>query len=127
MSECVAALNQINEINQNKEVFKMRKKSRIRKIFVGLIVGIGILTIGLSGVFSDYFSLYAVELPQLKGPLFQESLKPHPVDPEALEGKIINTVQKISPAVVSISTERTLNVSGYRDRFFSFPEFDEFF
>ncbi len=102
----------------------MRKKGRIRKIFVGLIIGIGILTIGLNGV----FSLYAEKLPQLKGPLFQESLKPHPVDLETLEGKIIFTVQKISPAVVSISTERTVSILGRGgDRFFSSPEFEEFF
>lgn len=58
---------------------------------------------------------------QLKGPLFEESLKPHPIDSESFQGKIIQAIKKISPAVVSISTERTVSVPGFG------KEFDEFF
>jgi len=106
----------------------MFKKGRVGRVFlfISLTVGVGILVIGLSGVFHN-FSLWAAKFPQLKGPLFQESLKPHPVNPNTLQGKIIDTVQRVSPAVVSISTERTITVPGYGG--FSPPsdQFDEFF
>lgn len=71
----------------------------------------------------------ATEL-KLKGPLFQESLEPHPVDPESLEGRIISAIKKVSPAVVSISTERTVSTPGFGgERFFGppFEDFEEFF
>jgi len=67
---------------------------------------------------------------KLKGPLFEESLKPHPVDPESFQGKIISAIKKIAPAVVSISTERTVSVPSFGgEEFFGppFDEFDEFF
>ncbi|RLE12931.1 hypothetical protein DRJ04_05230, partial [Candidatus Aerophobetes bacterium] len=67
---------------------------------------------------------------ELKGPLFEESIEPHPVDPQSFEGKIINAIKKVSPAVVSISTERTVSVPGFGgERFFGppFEDFDEFF
>ncbi len=67
---------------------------------------------------------------ELKGPLFEENLEPHPIDPESFEGKIISAIKKVSPAVVSISTERTVTVSDFdRERLFGppFEDFDEFF
>jgi len=67
---------------------------------------------------------------ELKGPLFEESIEPHPVDPQSFEGKIINAIKKVSPAVVSISTEKTVSVPGFGgERFFGppFEDFDEFF
>ncbi|GAI48586.1 unnamed protein product, partial [marine sediment metagenome] len=82
----------------------MRKKFRLF-LFISLAIGIGILVVGLSGVSHNSF-LWAEKILELEGPLFQESLKSHPVDPESLEGKIINTAQLVSPAVVSVSTER---------------------
>ncbi|NQS90531.1 Do family serine endopeptidase [Patescibacteria group bacterium] len=106
----------------------MRKKLRLF-LFISLAIGIGILVVGLSGVSHNSF-LWAEKILELEGPLFQESLKSHPVNPESLEGKVINTAQLISPAVVSVSTERVVGVSGYgEDRFFPPPsdEFEEFF
>ncbi|MBE0478531.1 Do family serine endopeptidase [Candidatus Aerophobetes bacterium] len=67
---------------------------------------------------------------QLGGPLYEESLERRYIDPDSFEGKIISAIKKVSPAVVSISTERTVTVPGFdRDSFFGprFEEFDEFF
>lgn len=67
---------------------------------------------------------------QLKGPLFEESLEPHTYSPQSFQGRTIRTIKKVSPAVVSISTERTVSVPGFGgEEFFGppFEDFDEFF
>ncbi len=103
----------------------MRKLSKRIFYLLSIILGIAVIVAGL-----NFYSLPGITEIKLKGPLFQESLKPHPVDPESLEGKIINAIKKVSPAVVSISTERTVSVPGFgSERFFGppFEDFDEFF
>lgn len=103
----------------------MRELSKRIFYLLSIILGIAVIVAGL-----NFYSLPGITEIKLKGPLFQESLKPHPVDPESLEGKIINAIKKVSPAVVSISTERTVSVPGFgSERFFGppFEDFDEFF
>jgi len=104
------------------------KKTFKRKGFYLLLLILGVALV-ISGW--NFKSSYVIaELKELKGPLFQESLEPHPVDPESLEGRIISTIKKVSPAVVSISTERTVSVPGFGgERFFAppFEDFEEFF
>lgn len=100
-------------------------KRRLKSLYLLLAVPIVVLVVfgpSLS------FSQKTAAVKSLKGPLFQESLKPHPVDPNSFEGKVINTIKKVSPAVVSISTQRTVEVSGFGgEGFFGPPDFDEFF
>lgn len=104
----------------------MRKIFERKGFFLLLIImGVALVTYG----WSLNLSSKAAE-PELKGPLFQESLEPHPIDPESLEGKIISAIKKVSPAVVSISTERTVSVPGFGgEQFFGppFEDFEEFF
>lgn len=64
----------------------------------------------------------------LKSEIYEESTEPYSTQPESLEDRVIRAVEKVSPAVVSISTERTIK------RRFEFPEepffrgpFEEFF
>ena len=101
----------------------------MRKKIKGLYLVLTVSTIALvvCGLTLSFFQK-APAFESLKGPLFQESLKHHPIDPNSFQGKIINTIKKVSPAVVSISTERTIEVSDFGgERFFSSPDFDEFF
>ncbi len=104
----------------------MKKINKSKKLF-SLSLLIAVILIFKFSLFS--FAL-AADLSELKGPLFQENPKPHPIDPESFQGKIINAIKKVSPAVVSISTERTVNVPGLGgERFFGppFEDFEEFF
>lgn len=101
----------------------------MRKKIKGLYLVLTVSTIALvvCGLTLSFFQ-EAPAFESLKGPLFQESLKHHPIDPNSFQGKIINTIKKVSPAVVSISTERTIEVSDFGgERFFSSPDFNEFF
>jgi serine protease Do len=91
---------------------------------------VGLITLGLLTLCEisslSYPSLAGIK--ELKGPLYQESIEPHLVEPNSLQAKIIKAVETVSPAVVSISTERTIKVSGG----YQFPEwgqspFDDFF
>ncbi|MEA3485718.1 MAG: Do family serine endopeptidase, partial [Candidatus Aerophobetes bacterium] len=68
------------------------------------------------------------EIKELRGPLYQESIEPHFIEPNSLQAKVIQVVDIMSPAVVSISTEKTVRTGGE----FEFPDwgqppFDEFF
>ena len=100
----------------------MKKGWKKKKIvlFLSLIVTFCFITSFI------FVSFVQAEKLNLKGPLFEESVKPHPVDPQSFEGKIIEAIKKVSPAVVSISTERTVSVPGIG---FGppFEDFDEFF
>jgi serine protease Do len=94
-------------------------------VLLGTLVAVGI------GLTSLVYPLPAIGLKELKGPLYQESVEPHSIDPDSLQGKIIKAVEMVSPAVVSISTEKTVGFSGFREkeRFFGepFEEFEDFF
>ena len=100
----------------------MKKGWKKKKIvlFLSLIVTFCFITSFI------FVSFVQAEKLNLKGPLFEESVKPHPVDPQSFEGKIIEAIKKVSPAVVSISTERTVSIPGIG---FGppFEDFDEFF
>jgi len=99
-----------------KKIFKKRKFVLIFPLIAFIIAGF---------ISLNYIPAGSSQL-ELKGPLFEESLKPHPVDPQSFEGKIISAIKKVSPAVVSISTERTVTVPGVG---FGppFDNFDQFF
>jgi len=81
----------------------------------GLVaVGIGLVSLG--------YPLPATELKGLEEALYKESVEPYVIAPGSLEEEIVKTVEVVSPAVVSISTERTVGISRYSE-----GPFDEFF
>ncbi|MFQ6066630.1 MAG: Do family serine endopeptidase, partial [bacterium] len=94
-------------------------------VLLGTLIAVGI------GLTSWVYPLPVVGLKGLQGPLYRESVESHLIDPNSLQGKIIKAVETVSPAVVSISTEKTIGFSGFgeRDRFFGYPfeDFEEFF
>jgi len=98
------------------------------KRFKFFIIG-GIVILGLGVVSLLYFNYpsKASDVTELKGPLYQESVEPHLIAPDSLEGKIIEAVKKVSPAVVSISTERTVTTGGGFFPYGGGELFDEFF
>jgi len=112
----------------------MEKIEKLKRVLkpkgFSLLLIIGIVFVGLmmlSGARSLNHSSFA-ETKGLKGPLYQENIESHFIDPDSLQGRIIKVVERVSPAVVSISTERTVKVGGG----FEFPDwsqspFDEFF
>ena len=108
----------------------MRKKGLVSSLrlkslflFVGLAIS-GILM--FSGIASLNYPSFA-EVKQLSGPLYQENVRSHPIDPDSLQGKIIKVVEKVSPAVVSISTERTVKARSFEFPGWDESPFDEFF
>ena len=94
-------------------------------VLLGTLVAVGM------GLMSLVYPLPAIGLKGLKGPLYQESVEPHSIDPDSLQGRIIKAVEMVSPAVVSVSTEKTIDLSGFRERERSsgdpFEEFEDFF
>jgi len=90
-------------------------------VLLGALVAVGM------GLMSLVYPLPAIGLKGLKGSLYQESVEPHSIDPDSLQGRIIKAVEMVSPAVVSISTERTVGVSGFGGDRFSGTPFEEFF
>jgi len=90
-------------------------------VLLGTLVAVGM------GLVSLVYPLPAIGLKGLKGPLYQESVEPHSIDPDSLQGRIIKAVEMVSPAVVSISTERTVGFSGFGEDSFSGAPFEEFF
>lgn len=105
------------------------RNSRFR-LFVGIVLLGTLAAVGI-GLISLVHPLPAIGLEGLEGPLYRESVEPHPIDPDSFQGRIIKAVEMVSPAVVSISTERTVSFSGFRqrDRSFGepFEEFEDFF
>lgn len=76
-----------------------------KKIFKKkVLLGLGLLGIGL-------ILLTSLSFAQVRSPLYIESTESHPIDPNSLQGKIISAVKKVSPAVVSISTEKTVSTT----------------
>jgi len=108
----------------------MRKKGlasslRLKGFF--LLAGLAISGILIfSGLASLNHPSFA-EVKQLSGPLYQENVRFHPIDPNSLQGKIIKVVEKVSPAVVSISTEKTVKARGFEFPGWDESPFDEFF
>jgi len=95
----------------------------MKRIIFKRIAPVGLLILGIGLIFSIHLSFA-----QLKNPFYTESAESHIVDPDSLQGRIISAVEKVSPAVVSISTERVVKTA----MGFEFPEwertpFDEFF
>ena len=79
-----------------------------------VVVGIGLISLG--------YPAPATELENLEEPLYQESIESHPIAPDSLEGMMIRAIETVTPAVVSINTERT-EVDEFFNRFFEqFPE-----
>ncbi len=96
-------------------------------VFWMVLVG-GLVAVGI-GLISLGYPVPATELKGLEGTLYQESREVHSISPDSLEGMIVSTVQLVSPAVVSISTERTVasfrsgQERSYGERFENFDEF----
>ena len=79
-----------------------------------VVVGIGLISLG--------YPAPATELEKLEEPLYQESIESHPIAPDSLEGMMIRAIETVTPAVVSINTEKT-EVDEFFNRFFrQFPE-----
>lgn len=98
--------------------------SRGKKVVIYLSVALAVFSFNISYAVTASSNLI------LEGALYEENLEQRYIDPHSFEGKIINAIKKVSPAVVSISTERTVSVPSFdRDRFLGFPfeDFDEFF
>jgi serine protease Do len=108
----------------SKYISKLRNS---RFPFFAWIVLLGALVVVGVGLVSLVHPLPAIGLKGLKGPLYQESVEPHSIDPDSLQGRIIKAVEMVSPAVVSISTERTVGFSGFGGDRFSGTPFEEFF
>lgn len=112
-------------------MFKRLSASRMFRfpfVFWMVLVG-GLIAVGI-GLVSMGYPVPATELKELEGVFYKESEQPHSIAPDSLEGMIVNTVEVVSPAVVSISTERT--VASFRpsqERSYGdpFENFDEFF
>ena len=104
-------------------MFKRLRSSKIFRfpffIWISLsgllvVVGIGLISLG--------YPAPATELENLEEPLYQESIESHPIAPDSLEGMMIRAIETVTPAVVSINTERT-EVDEFFNRFFEqFPE-----
>ena len=93
------------------------KRTRVLALCVSALVIAGFGLAAVPGIGQDM---------SLEGLVYEESTVEHPVDPNSLEGRIINVIDEVSPAVVSISTERTVQGPGmYPD--YPFGDFDEFF
>lgn len=104
------------------------KMFRFPFVFWMVLVG-GLIAVTI-GLVSLGYPVPATELKGLEGTLYQESKEVSSITPGSLEAMIVNTVELVSPAVVSISTERT--VAGFgpsRGRSYGerFENFDEFF
>jgi len=80
-----------------------------------VVVGIGLISLG--------YPTPATELENLEGSLYQESIESHPIAPDSLQGMMIEAIETVMPAVVSINTEKTEVVESFGfDQFFGFPE-----
>lgn len=104
------------------------KMFRFPFVFWMVLVG-GLVVVGI-GLASLGYPVPATELKGLEGALYQESKEIYSIAPDSLEGMIVNTVELVSPAVVSISTERTVaSFRPSRERSYGerFENFDEFF
>jgi serine protease Do len=95
------------------------KKVAILALCVSVMVVAGFGLAAVPGIGQDT---------DLEGLVYEESTQQHPVDPYSLEGRIIGVIEKVSPAVVSISTERTV-AAPFDQRYMESPfgDFDEFF
>jgi len=102
--------------------FQNRKYGKTKlshyRFFIWLSLIIGIIA-GIILTHLDYPSL-ATQGKKIETSIYQENQQPHPVDPDSFQSRIINAVERVSPAVVSISTERTVKLN--------YPEaFEEFY
>ena len=103
------------------------KMFRFPFVFWMFLVG-GLVAVGI-GLVSLGSPVPATELEGLEGTLYEESEEIYSIAPDSLEGMIVSTVERVSPAVVSISTERMVAGNGYgqeRSRG-QREDFDQFF
>ncbi len=104
------------------------KMFRFPFVFWMVLVG-GLIAVGIALVSLGY-PVPATELKGLEGTLYQESEEVYAITPDSLEEMIVKTVERVSPAVVSISTERTMaSLRSGQERSYGerFENFDEFF
>ncbi len=101
-------------------------KSRKRHLILAVAV---VLLAALSTGFLLEDSSFS-EVKRLEGPIYEEAVESHPVDPESLQGKIIAAVARVTPAVVGISGRIRVEypTSEPRSQFFREPleDFEDF-
>ena len=74
-------------------------KSRKRRLI--LAVAVAFLAALCTGFLLEDSSFSQVK--RLEGPIYEEAVEAHPIDPESFQGKIIAAVERVTPAVVGIS------------------------
>ena len=112
-----------------RELTNLRNLIKSRKRHLVLAVAVALLAALATGFLLEHSSFSEVK--GLKGPIYEESVESHPVDPESLQGKIIAAVERVTPAVVGISGRVRVQypTSGRRSQFFRdpFEDFEDFF
>lgn len=112
-----------------RELSNLRHLTRSRKKYLVLAVAVALLTALATGLFLEHPSFSEVK--RLEGPIYEESVESHPIDPESFQGKIIAAVERVTPAVVGISGRIQVEypASGRRSQFFGdpFEDFEDFF
>ncbi len=111
------------------ELTSLRHLIKSRKKYLVLAVAVALSAALATGLLLEYPSFSEVK--GLEGPIYEESVESHPINPESLQGKIIAAVERVTPAVVGISGIIRVEypVSGQRSQLFgdSFEDFEDFF
>ncbi|TET28223.1 hypothetical protein E3J68_03325, partial [Candidatus Aerophobetes bacterium] len=112
-----------------RELTNLRHPVKSRKKYLVLAVAVALSAALATGLLLEYPSFSEVK--ELEGPIYEESVESHPIDPESLQGKIIAAVERVTPAVVGISGRIRVEypVSGRRSQLFGdpFEDFEDFF
>jgi len=112
-----------------RELTNLRHPIKSRKRHLVLAAAVALLIALTTGFLLEYPSFSEVK--GLKGPIYEESVESHPIDPESFQGKIIAAVKKVTPAVVGISGRIRVEypASGRKSQFFGdpFEDFEDFF
>ncbi len=110
------------------ELTNLRHLVKSRKRHLILAAAVALLAALATGLLLEHPSFSEVK--GLRGPIYEESVESHPVDPESLQGKIIAAVERVTPAVVGISGRIRVEypASGRRSQFFGdpFEDFEDF-
>jgi len=112
-----------------RELTNLRHPVKSRKRHLILAVAVALSAALATGLLLEYPSFSEVK--ELEGPIYEESVESHPIDPESLQGKIIAAVERVTPAVVGISGRIRVEypVSGRRSQLLGdpFEDFEDFF
>jgi len=108
------------------ELTSLRHLVKFRKRHLVLAAAVTLLAALATGLLLEHPSFSEVK--GLRGPIYEESVESHPIDPESFQGKIIAAVKRVTPAVVGISGRIRVEypASGRRSQFFG-EDFEDFF